>query len=186
MSIIEVEVKMKKILSGILISIFILMLIGGVSYLVFSIKPKNLNSKKELVRNVGEEVPSISDFFEEPVENGTIEFLQEKERFELVKLNKAGSFEVKIQTGKKEYFSKLTVLDNDSPILKLKDLTLTAEEKYLPISFVESCTDNSKEDCLLSFKEENMGSFKDVGEYEVEIIKEATRGIIMTKQKKVH
>ena len=46
----------------------------------------------------------------------------------------------------------------------------------MPLSFIETCSDNSKEDCQLSFKEETMSSIETAGTYEIEVIAKDNSG----------
>lgn len=170
--------RQKKTVEIIVIFILISALLTGVAFLILKIKPQNRIVYSELTRNVGEDIPDISAFFKtgSNVDHGTMEFRNGKEKYDLVSLNKAGVYEVKITVGKQEYNSKLTVIDNEAPILKLKELTLIEKEKYLPISFIETCSDNSKEECKLSFKEESMSSIETTGVYEIEVIAKDNSG----------
>ena len=68
----------------------------------------------------------------------------------------------------KNYETTLNVVDKLAPTLKLKELTITLGDKFEINSFVESCTDNSKEDCILSYKENK--KYTKVGTYDVTII----------------
>ena len=69
----------------------------------------------------------------------------------------------------------LRVVDKTPPVLTLKDITVKYGEKFEKESFVESCTDNTDEDCSLSFailldeKEVAFPTPNDPGKYTVAV-----------------
>lgn len=66
-------------------------------------------------------------------------------------ISKIGEYPVAIKINNKTYKSILKVVDTEAPTLKLKDLTIKKGDKYTAKDFIESCTDNSKEDCKIDF-----------------------------------
>ena len=68
-----------------------------------------------------------------------------------VKIGKVGSYDVALKVLSKKYSSKLDVVDTKAPQLTLKDAQIKSGESYTANDFVESCTDNSKEKCKVSF-----------------------------------
>lgn len=80
---------------------------------------------------------------------------------------------VKDITNDKEYTNKLTINDNTNPELLLKEVSITDGESININSFIESCIDNSKEECKLSFMDENNNEIESVdtsiGERDVKI-----------------
>ena len=45
----------------------------------------------------------------------------------------------------------LTITDTTAPELKVKDVTLASSTSYTPLDFVESCSDNSIDECIVEF-----------------------------------
>lgn len=69
---------------------------------------------------------------------------------------------------------EITDIDSEDPILKLKELKVYAGDKFTINDFVDSCTDNSGEECILSYKEDK--SYSDVGVYDIVIIAKDSSG----------
>lgn len=69
---------------------------------------------------------------------------------------------------------EITDIDSEDPILKLKELKVYAGDKFTINDFVDSCTDNSGEECILSYKENK--SYSDVGVYDIVIIAKDSSG----------
>ena len=90
------------------------------------------------------------------------------------KYDKLGTYEVVIKNKDKEYKSLLNVVDTTKPVLKLKNVSIKVNDKYKVSDFVEECSDNSLEDCILSFKEDK--TYKDVGVYDIVIIAKDSSG----------
>lgn len=87
--------------------------------------------------------------------------------------NLPGSFNIKINVDKQEFHSKLNVNDNDAPVLIAKDLEIYEDEHYSVKDFVESCTDNSKKDCHISFLNTSIidySQYKEPGNYQIKLI----------------
>lgn len=68
-----------------------------------------------------------------------------------VDFKKVGTYDVVITIYNKEYTTTLQVVDTEAPVLTLKDLYLTSGSTYKAQDFVESCTDNSKNECVVEF-----------------------------------
>lgn len=113
---------------------------------------------------LGSSIPKTQDFCKEIVD-GTIQlYFQDK----LVNdLNRIGNYQVKISIDKKDYFSTLTVVDKESPNLILKEVTILQNEPYTVYDFILRCTDNSGDECLLSFQEEQMEFYTKPGTYTI-------------------
>ena len=87
--------------------------------------------------------------------------------------NLAGSFNVKISVGKNEYMTTLNVVDKEAPKLLAKDFEIYEDEYYSVDDFVESCSDNSKRDCNISFLNTslvNYSNYKEPGTYDIKLI----------------
>lgn len=159
------------------LTIAILALVGGACILLFVLPKDNDNKtenntnavvvKQELNIELGSEMPNIQEFLESGSlsENAEIIF-EDKEN-----LNKIGTYEVSIKDGENIYKSILNVKDTTAPELTVKNIEFTeGEKKSVSISdFVESCTDNSGEECQFSFVDENRektGTTPEVGKGE--------------------
>lgn len=74
-------------------------------------------------------------------------------------------------------------MDNEAPVVEVKELEITKDSEYNAKDFIVSCSDNSEKECLISFKEEN--AYKDVGTYDVTIIAKDESGNATEKQTKL-
>lgn len=84
--------------------------------------------------------------------------------------SEVGEYLVSLKIKDKEYASKLLVIDKTSPELKLKEVTIEEKERYNLNDFIDNCSDNSKEDCVLKFADAKMASYTKSGSYDIEII----------------
>ncbi len=173
--------KKKKIL---IITTIIVIVLLGITLFVFlekkDIKEKessNIQTKEEKINikenvevEINSEVLNIKNFFENSnFSDGEINYFESDKKIKFdTKYNKIGSFKVVMKINDKNYETTLNVVDKLAPTLKLKELTITLGDKFEINSFVESCTDNSEEDCILSYKENK--KYTKVGTYDVTII----------------
>lgn len=173
--------KKKKIL---IITTIIVIVLLGITLFIFlekkDIKEKEssniqtneekINIKENVEVEINSEVLNIKNFFENSnFSDGEINYFESDKKIKFdTKYNKIGSFKVVIKINDKNYETTLNVVDKLAPTLKLKELTITLGDKFEINSFVESCTDNSEEDCILSYKENN--KYTKVGTYDVTII----------------
>lgn len=133
-------------------------------------KEEKINIKENVEVEINSEVLNIKDFFENSnFSDEEINYFENDKKIKFdTKYNKIGSFKVVIKINDKNYETTLNVVDKLAPTLKLKELTITLGDKFEINSFVESCTDNSEEDCILSYKENK--KYTKVGTYDVTII----------------
>lgn len=131
---------------------------------------EKINIKENVEVEINSEVLNIKDFFENSnFSDGKINYFENDKKIKFdTKYNKIGSFKVVIKINDKNYETAINVVDTLAPTLKLKELTITLGDKFEINSFVESCTDNSKEDCILSYKENK--KYTKAGTYDVTII----------------
>ena len=173
--------KKKKII--IIIVVTILLLFGIASFIVFSKKDKEEKRvdkvqtqeekviiKENIAAEINSDILNVKDFFENSnVSSGEINYFENDKKIKFdTQYNKIGSFKVVIKINDKNYETTLNVVDTIAPTLKLKELRVTLGEKFEIKDFVESCTDNSKEDCTLSYKENK--KYTKAGTYDVTII----------------
>lgn len=173
--------KKKKIL---IITTIIVIVLLGITLFIFlekkDIKEKEssniqtneekINIKENVEVEINSEVLNIKNFFENSnFSDGEINYFESDKKIKFdTKYNKIGSFKVVMKINDKNYETTLNVVDTLAPTLKLKELTITLGDKFEINSFVESCTDNSEEDCILSYKENK--KYTKVGTYDVTII----------------
>ncbi|MBD9106748.1 CAP domain-containing protein [bacterium] len=173
--------KKKKILT--ITTIIVIVLLGIILFIFLEkkdIKEKEssniqtneekINIKENVEVEINSEVLNIKNFFENSnFSDGEINYFESDKKIKFdTKYNKIGSFKVVIKINDKNYETTLNVVDKLAPTLKLKELTITLGDKFEINSFVESCTDNSEEDCILSYKENK--KYTKVGTYDVTII----------------
>ena len=142
-------------------------------------KENVLNIKNELVVEVGEELPQVSQFVENNVKgnvfinyddsvetlityyNSNNEEVSADEAIEYESLKKdytskeivtsIGEFKVTLKYENKDYYSKLIVKDTTEPKLILKDINIKENENVDINNFVDSVTDNSRKEVTLSY-----------------------------------
>jgi len=133
-------------------------------------KEEKINIKENVEVEINSEVLNIKNFFENSnFSDGEINYFESDKKIKFdTKYNKIGNFKVVMKINDKNYETTLNVVDKLAPTLKLKELTITLGDKFEINSFVESCTDNSEEDCILSYKENK--KYTKVGTYDVTII----------------
>lgn len=173
--------KKKKLI--IILVLTILLLLGITLFIVFGKKDKEEKSidkvqnneeqliiKENIKAEINSDVLSVKDFFENNIIfNGEINYFENDKKIKFdTEYNKIGSFKVVIKINNKNYETTLNINDTIAPTLKLKELTITLDDKFEVKDFVESCKDNSEEDCTLSYKENK--KYTKAGTYDVTII----------------
>ena len=134
-------------------------------------------AKKKVTAEIMSDIFKVEDFFDNKKIDDGLEINYKKDGEDvtfLEKYDKLGTYEVVIKNNDKEYKSLLNVVDTTKPVLKLKDLSINVNDKYDVNDFVEECSDNSLEDCILSFKEDK--TYKNVGVYDIVIIAKDSSG----------
>lgn len=98
-----------------------------------------------------------------------------------VDFSKLGTYNVEILIKNKKYKSKIEIIDVTPPELVLKELKIKNGENYNLNDFIESCSDNSKEDCNMIFYDisyglnevkEDYSNYTKEGSYEIKIMAE--------------
>lgn len=91
---------------------------------------------------------------------------------------KIGTYTIEIIINENKYETTLKIVDTKKPELKVKNVTINKNGRYSANDFVESCTDNSGENCQIAFytnaTDEDLAkidysTFKDSGIYEIKI-----------------
>lgn len=94
-------------------------------------------------------------------------------------LTKVGEYPVEINLYGETYESKLAVVDTQAPTLVVRNYNIDVGESYTASDFVDSCTDNSNEDCIIDFYTLGMdqdgvnidySAYTEEGTYTVQII----------------
>lgn len=113
-----------------------------------SLASGNLSIKNEVTIEVNEEY--TNEIFFSKVENVDLEKI--KVNYSLgYDPSKVGEYEVAIVVNEKEYPVILKVVDTTKPTLILKELTIEKNKSFSITDFVESCIDNSNEECKLTY-----------------------------------
>ena len=93
-------------------------------------------------------------------------------------ITKVGSYTATLTINGEKYPVTLNVVDTLKPELSLKDLNVEEGKKYVAQDFVESCADNSKKECTISFYKDamdeeghaiNYSNYTKPGKYEIKI-----------------
>ena len=133
--------------------------------------------KAEVTAEIMSDVFKVEDFFDNKKTENELEINYKKDGEDvtfLEKYDKLGTYEVVIKNKDKEYKSLLNVVDTTKPVLKLKSVSIKVNDKYNISDFIESCVDNSGEECILSYKEDKL--YKDLGVYDIVIIAKDSSG----------
>lgn len=133
--------------------------------------------KAEVTAEIMSDVFKVEDFFDNKKTENDLEINYKKDGEDvtfLEKYDKLGTYEVVIKNKDKEYKSLLNVVDTTKPVLKLKSVSIKVNDKYNISDFIESCVDNSGEECILSYKEDKL--YKDLGVYDIVIIAKDSSG----------
>ena len=94
-------------------------------------------------------------------------------------ISKVGSYPIEITLYNENYSSILEVIDSQSPIITTKRVAINIGESYKAEDFIESCEDNSKEECKIEFydlakdQQGNLidySSYSEEGTYTIQIV----------------
>ena len=141
-----------------------------------------LSIKKETTVEINEEI--AKDVFFSKIENVNLDKIQINypEGFENTK---TGRYDIEIVVDGKKYNSTLVIVDTKKPELALKEITIKENASYTAQNFVDSCTDNSGEECKIAFYTEGVDeegkavaydAYKKAGTYSIKIVASDTAG----------
>ncbi len=151
--------------------IFSIVLLSICFFLYFNMnKKKDVDNVLSLERYIGDEIPTVDDFFSTKKEKGSLKLYYDDWLVESNTFNEVGVYKAVISVFDKVYHSTITVKDLEKPVLKLKDVTILVGDDYNPLSFVVSCRDNSNRKCTFEFSDKEMYNYKDKGTYDIDII----------------
>lgn len=206
--------KSRKIVSLIFILVMLFILGGIIVFLnrdtIFKEERASLNDDIN-VEKVNEEVKikdkvtlnsgdhfTIEDFFIDDIELTDVEAtfvnrddtVSEKELVvtEANVVISVGTFDVTIKLGDKIYTSVLEVLDKTEPVLEVKDILVIEGNEVTKDSFVVSCEDNSKKECIIkitSFDGKEVEIDKSVGTRKYFIVASDNSGNEVKKEVKL-
>ena len=146
--------------------------------------------KDEINVEINSKLPEKSDYFTDLqcINLNSIEVISDN-----VQLDKLGTYEVYVTAKGSSYTVKINVVDNAAPQLSLKELTIKPNTSYTYNDFVESCSDDSKEECVISFYESALDEngnvikydgYSSAGEYEIKIVaKDSANNQVIEKTK---
>lgn len=172
--------KNKKFLYVVLSIALVCLLAGGGTLIYFSTKTgeksnniqENIPKEKlsELTLELGDKLPTAKDYNYEDTAELNFEEIDTEEVDGINYLIKVGTYNGVITEEGNKYDVTLIVKDTISPKLEVKELTIKEGEGYSVNAFIESKSDNSKEEVLVKFESDEMASYKEVGEYTIKIV----------------
>lgn len=130
--------------------------------------PDTLNQKLDFSKCTSDQKEKIEKYMNGFTENG----IEEESKCLTYLAGKAGSYNIEFTIGKDSYRSSLKVIDDVPPVLVTKNVEIFEDEHYNVDSFVESCSDNSEENCSIKFLNTSIvdySIYKDPGDYQVKI-----------------
>lgn len=176
--------KKKKIVISIIVFLFLVLIGVFVKIFFFTDKDEKKNDVKvnetvkdevaeeseelqlldEYIFELGDKYPDISKFVDFDIK-ATMKITYEDK--EVSEIDKVGNYELIITSKEKEYKSIIVVKDTKKPVVVLKELTIKVGDAYDANKFISSVTDYSE--YTVSFVNEKMAKYKDVGKYDIEI-----------------
>ena len=100
-------------------------------------------------------------------------------------LTKVGEYPISIEVYGESYESTLSVVDTEAPVLLVKNHSIPVGGSYTAADFIDSCSDNSNEECIVSFYSMGMdqdgntlnyNQFTNEGIYSVQIVASDSSG----------
>jgi len=126
--------------------------------------------KTSITLPLGSKVPNVQDLVKYNKSSGSIQIYYENDLITSNTLDKIGTYKAIINVDDATYESNIIVEDNEAPVLEIKDVTIKLKNKYSINDFIETCSDNSKENCKIEYANDEMGEYIAVGTYEIDII----------------
>ena len=114
---------------------------------------KLLNIKEEVIIEVNQDV--TKDMFFTVIENVNLDEI-DVSYDKNYDNSKPGKYKVTLLISGKKYNSTLNVVDTTRPVLVTQDVTITEGDNYTARDFVSNCTDNSNENCYITFYAEGL------------------------------
>lgn len=126
---------------------------------------------------IGSNVPSIYDLTGQNIDAKINIYLKDKLITTDI-LNEPGTYNVEVIIDNNIYQTTILVKDITPPTLTLKQKTIYYGQSYKINDFINECNDDSKSECILSFKDKAMSNYKNIGTYEIIIIAKDSSGNI--------
>lgn len=127
--------------------------------------------------SIGSNVPSIYDLTGKNID-AEINIYLKDELITTDILNEPGTYNIEVIIDNNIYQTTILVKDITPPTLNLKQKTIYYGQSYKINDFINECNDDSKSECILSFKDKAMGNYKNIGTYEIIIIAKDSSGNI--------
>ncbi len=163
------------------------LLIGSIVLLIIHLHNKNSNEEEVIIKekelevkekysiNIGDDIPDAKLYFNNYNDEKIDDFRIYKDG-NVVDSFSVGDYDVEIIIDGNSYKSVLSVIDNEKPNLVVKNVSIVEGTTYVLNDFVDSCVDNSKDECNISFMNEEMASYVKPGEYDVTLIAKDNSG----------
>lgn len=130
---------------------------------------EQLNIKESITLEINSELININDLFDKDIDGDyTIKYYLNDSEVLFEKYDKIGEYDLIITLNDTIYKSKLIINDTIKPELKLKEANINEGESYKIEDFIELCTDNSNEPCILEYK--TLENYSKEGNYDITII----------------
>lgn len=126
---------------------------------------------------IGSNVPSIYDLTGQNID-AEINIYLKDELITTDILNEPGTYNIEVIIDNNIYQTTIIVKDITPPTLTLKQKAIYYGQSYKINDFINECNDDSKSECILSFKDKAMGNYKNIGTYEIIIIAKDSSGNI--------
>lgn len=126
---------------------------------------------------IGSNVPSIYDLTGKNIDAEINIYLKDKLITTDI-LNEPGTYNIEVIIDNNIYQTTILVKDITPPTLTLKQKAIYYGQSYKINDFINECNDDSKSECILSFKDKAMGNYKNIGTYEIIIIAKDSSGNI--------
>ena len=126
---------------------------------------------------IGSNVPSMYDLTGQNID-AEINIYLKDELITTDILNEPGTYNIEVIIDNNIYQTTILVKDITPPTLTLKQKTIYYGQSYKINDFINECNDDSKSECILSFKDKAMSNYKNIGTYEIIIIAKDSSGNI--------
>ena len=126
---------------------------------------------------IGSNVPSIYDLTGQNID-AEINIYLKDELITTDILNEPGTYNIEVIIDNNIYQTTILVKDITPPTLTLKQKAIYYGQSYKMNDFINECNDDSKSECILSFKDKAMSNYKNIGTYEIIIIAKDSSGNI--------
>lgn len=189
----KVKSKRKTVIKLIIVGVAVVLVIAAIIvYLVVNMekKPQELEVKKELTVELNQTITDQMFFTANSPDLDNV-YIVYPDNFDNAKI---GTYEVTVKTSDSNYKTIVNIVDTTSPSLVLKEVTLNPFRFYTVNDFVESCSDNSGEECTIAFYTESVdkdgnkidySNFITEGKHDIKIVAKDSSGNETLKETKL-